>query len=309
MHVIICEFYFIFTRFLNTSQTMRIKKELKLIESPRDAWQLKNKHIPVEIKAEYINALLNVGFDIIDVGSFVSPSIMPQLIDTEEVLKKLIPSEGKTKIMVLAGNEKRAEAALQYDCVDLLSYPFSMSEDFLFDNMRIRKKEALQTIEAMHNRCVQKNIELVVYISMAFGNPYRERWSLEELCYDVEDLIKIGIKSITLADISGDSTVRTIDEVFDQMYYEYRQIDFGLHLHWSNDWEEKIEAAYKNRCRVFDSVIFGQGECVISGQEKNNNIDTLKLLAYFQQRGEEITSINYSALSKAEKLAKAIFSI
>ena len=288
---------------------MRIKKELKLIESPRDAWQLKNKHIPVEKKAEYINSLLDVGFDIIDAGSFVSHKAMPQMSDTQDVLKLLKPGNGKTKIMVLTGTEARAEAALEFDNVELLSYPFSMSEEFLLDNMRIRKRDALKTIDSIHNRCVQKNKELVVYISMAFGNPYRERWSLDDLCYEVEDLIKIGIKSITLADISGDSTVRTIDEVFDQMYYEYRHIDFGLHLHWSEDWQEKIEAAYKNRCRVFDSVIFGQGDCVISGEEKNNNIDTLKLLGYFQQRGEEITSINYTALNQAEKLSREIFSV
>ncbi len=287
---------------------MRIKKPLRLIESPRDAWQGITEFIPTAKKAEYINTLLKVGFDIIEIGSFVSHKAMPQLSDTPQLIDMLEPAADKTKLMVLVGNERGLEEALGYDKVSYISYPFSISETFLERNLNTRYRDALNFIEKANNLCKQKGKELIVYITMAFGNPYGDSWYLSKLSDTVEELIELGITTITLTDIVGNASAKTIEEVYDHMYYEYRQIDFGLHLHASHDWQEKVEAAYLNRCRMFDSVIQGHGGCPMTGKDLIGNVDTLRMLGFFQQKGEELIGIDYQELRKAEILSTEIFS-
>ena len=143
---------------------------------------------------------------------------------------------------------------------------------------------------------------------MAFGNPYGDSWNLSKLSKTIDDIIKLGIRTITLTDIVGNASAKSIEMVYDHLYNEYLHIDFGLHLHASDDWQNKFEAAYLSRCRVFDSVIQGYGGCPMTGKEMMGNVDTLKMLAYFQQKGEELIGIDYQELRKAEILSTKIFS-
>jgi hydroxymethylglutaryl-CoA lyase len=286
---------------------MRIKTPLKIIESPRDGWQSLQRIIPAETKAAYINQLLKIGFDVVEAGSFVSPSAIPQLSDTSEVLKKISRESDNSKIMVLVANEKYATEAVMHENADILSFPFSISDTFLLKNLRTTYREALHSIEAINAKCAASGKEFVVYIAMAFGNPYGDSWGIDILSEATEDLIEIGIQKITLTDVVGNSDTATIEKVYDHLYYEYRQIEFGFHLHAGSDWREKIEAAFNNRCRVFDSVLGGAGGCPMTGHDLLENVDTLKLLDYFQTRGEELTGIHFSELTAAEKMAATIF--
>jgi len=287
---------------------MRPKKPLTLVETPRDAWQGIRDFIPAEIKASYINTLLKVGFDIIEAGSFVSSKAIPQLSDTNQVINMIEPWTTKTKLMALVANEKYADDALSHEKISILSYPYSISSEFLYRNLKTNQRDSLTTIEKIHEKCVKKNREMIVYIAMAFGNPYNDPWNLDILSRAVETISETGIQRISLTDITGNATKETIAEVFDHLYYEYRHLNVGFHLHAGNeDWEEKIQAAYLNRCRTFDSAMLGYGGCPMTNKKLTGNIDTVKLIGYFQQKGEEVTTINYVALSEAEKLAGKFF--
>lgn len=286
---------------------MRIRKELTLVESPRDAWQGIKHFIPTNIKADYINTLLKVGFDIIEVGSIVSEKAIPQLSDTIELLNLLEQPENKTRMMILTANEAAAQKAAQFDSVGYLSYPHSISPTFLSLNLRRKITESLQTIEQIHEVCHRSRKELIVYIAMAFGNPYGDPWNQEMIYECVDHLIKTGISKITLTDVTGNAVAEDIEYIFDHLYYEFRNINFGFHLHAGFDWQKKIGAAYSNRCRTYDSVILGAGGCPMTGKELLGNVDTIKLLAYFQQCGEEFPSIDFEVLAEAEKMAKSIF--
>jgi len=286
---------------------MRIKKELTLIESPRDAWQGMEQFIPTSVKAGYIDTLLKSGFQIVEVGSFVSPKAIPQLSDTRQLIEMIDPSGSKSKIMVLTGNVKGAEIAMEYDLISYLSFPFSLSPTFLQKNLNTTTEDAFRTIDTIQNLCVRNNKEVIVYITMAFGNPYSDPWSISRLTEAVEKLIEKGITIISLTDILGDADPQTIEEVYDILYYEYRSIDFGLHLHAGRDWQEKIHAAYSNKCRMFDSVMHGYGGCPNTGHKLLGNVDTLKLLDYFQTRGEELTTVDFHALQHASGIAASLF--
>jgi hydroxymethylglutaryl-CoA lyase len=287
---------------------MRSKKPLTLVETPRDAWQGIKKFIPTETKVSYINTLLKVGFDIIEAGSFVSSKAIPQLSDTMQVINKIKPWSTKTKLMALVANEKYADDAMYHDQISILSYPYSISPEFLYRNLKTNQRDSLSTIERIHEKCVQNNREMIVYIAMAFGNPYDDPWNLEILSQAVETLSRFGIQRISFTDITGIARKETIAEVFDHLYYEYRHLNVGFHLHaGERDWEDKLQAAYINRCRMFDSAMLGYGGCPMTNKELVGNIDTVRLIGYFQQKGEEVTTINYDALREAEQHAGRIF--
>jgi hydroxymethylglutaryl-CoA lyase len=286
---------------------MRIKKPLCLIESPRDAWQGIGSFIPTATKAEYINTLLKIGVDIVEVGSFVSPKAIPQLSDTDQLLEMIEPAIEKTKLMVLVGNERGLEAALGHDKVSYISYPFSISETFLKKNLNTSYKDALNFIEKANNLCRQTGKEPILYITMAFGNPYGDSWSLNKLSDSVDNIVELGITKITLTDIVGNASDKTIEEVYNHLNNKYQHIDFGLHLHASENWQRKVEAAYSNNCRMFDSVIHGYGGCPMTGKQMIGNVDTLRLLLYFEQKGEKLIEIDNLELRKAEIMSAEIF--
>jgi hydroxymethylglutaryl-CoA lyase len=219
----------------------------------------------------------------------------------------LEPAIGKTKLMVLVGNERGLEAALGHDKVSYISYPFSISETFLKKNLNTSYKDALNFIEKANNLCRQTGKEPILYIAMAFGNPYGDSWSLNKLSDSVDNIVELGITKITLTDIVGNASDKTIEEVYNHLNNKYQHIDFGLHLHASENWQRKVEAAYLNNCRMFDSVIHGYGGCPMTGKQMIGNVDTLRLLLYFEQRGEELIDIDNLELRKAEIMSAEIF--
>ena len=257
--------------------------EVKIIECPRDAMQGLHEFIPTHKKISYINSLLKVGFDTIDFGSFVSPKAIPQLKDTAEVLSKLELSDTNSKLLAIVGNKRGAETACNFEEINYLGFPYSVSPTFLKLNISSTRQEAFSTIEYLNNLCVKQNKQLVVYLSMAFGNPYGDESSLEAINEAVKELQAIGIKIISMADTVGVGEVETIGNVFASVVNTFNDVEFGLHLHTTEStYFEKVDAAYKNGCRRFDSVMLGLGGCPMSGKELVGNLSTENLLNYFK---------------------------
>jgi len=254
---------------------------IKITEAPRDAMQGIKTYIPVEKKAELINAILKVGFDMVDFGSFVSPRAIPQLRDTAEVIAKLDMSSTKSKLMAIIGNAKGGEIAAGFDEVSYLGFPFSFSETFLKLNINSTLDQAKKTVNDLQDICVSKNKKLLVYLSMAFGNPYGDDWSPELIAKWTRYLCDQGIEVIALSDIIGAADGNLINKVFEAIYREVPCVDVGLHLHTQeHNWREKVDAAYKAGCRRFDGVMSGIGGCPMAGYELVGNLNTRHLLKY-----------------------------
>lgn len=284
-------------------------ERVHITESPRDAMQGLSWFIPTERKAEYINALLKVGFDTIDFGSFVSPRAIPQLRDTAEVLGMLDLENNDTKLLAIVGNLRGASDACSFAEIHQVGFPFSVSETFLRSNIHSTILKSKELIAGMLDLCDRTDKELVVYLSMAFGNPYNEPWSIELLSEWVEVLSKMGVKTISLSDTIGLSVPESIDDVFSSLLPSFPGIEFGFHLHTGFEgWYEKIDAAYRNGCRMFDGVLNGLGGCPMTGHEMVANIKTGKLLSYFEDQGCT-AGIDREAFRAAEELAEYIFTI
>ncbi|MCD6365913.1 MAG: hypothetical protein J7L46_00075 [Bacteroidales bacterium] len=258
-------------------------EQVKIIECPRDAMQGISQFIPTEKKIAYLNQLLKVGFDILDFGSFVSPRAVPQLKDTAEVVDKLDLSGTKTKLLAIVANTVGGEMAAQHEKISFLGFPFSISPTFLQKNINSNMAKALITVNKLHNICLLKNKELLVYISLAFGNPYGDKWSMEIVEEWIDVFSKLGVCYIWLADTTGESVPETISSIFSLLIPKYPDIEFGFHLHTALDsWYDKIDAAYKNGCRNFDTVINGLGGCPFSGKGLIANLKTSLLMEYFE---------------------------
>lgn len=282
-------------------------KDINIIECPRDAMQGITQFIPTKKKIAYINQLLKVGFSILDFGSFVSPRSVPQLKDTAEVLNKLDLSVTKTKLLAIVANTIGGKMAAQYDKISFLGFPFSISPTFLKKNINATMDRALITINKLHNICLQTNKELLVYISLAFGNPYGDKWSMEIVEEWVDVFSKLGIRYIWLADTTGDSIPENISSIFSLLVPKYPEIEFGFHLHTTlSSWYDKIDAAFKNGCRNFDTVINGLGGCPFSGKELIANLKTSLLLEYFEMNNIHF-KINRSELQKAFVMGMDVF--
>lgn len=248
---------------------------MKLIECPRDAMQGIKDFIPTEVKVKYINRLLNVGFDTIDFGSFVSPKAIPQMQDTAEVLKQLDLSKSKSKLLAIIANTRGAEDACSFEEIRYLGFPFSISETFQQRNTNSSITESLGRVEDIQNLCLKHQKELVVYISMAFGNPYGDVWNPEIAIHWAYELEKRGIKILALADTIGSSTPENITTLFSALIPELKQVEFGAHLHSTKEQAMgKIKAAYDAGCRRFDSAIHGFGGCPMAKEELTGNIAT-----------------------------------
>ena len=258
-------------------------RKVKIIECPRDAMQgIKSHFIPTEKKALYINSLLKVGFDTIDFGSFVSPKAIPQMRDTEAVLSRLELSNTKSKLLAIIANIRGANDASQFEEINYLGYPFSISENFQMRNTHKTITESISTLEAVLNIADKSKKEVVVYLSMGFGNPYGDPWNIEIVGQWIEKLSNLGIKILSLSDTIGSSTPDVIDYLFSNLIPLYPEIEFGAHLHTTPDkWHEKVDAAFKAGCNRFDGAIKGFGGCPMAKDELTGNMPTEKLLSYF----------------------------
>ncbi|MHB0756922.1 beta/alpha barrel domain-containing protein [Polaribacter sp. M15] len=258
-------------------------KKVKIIECPRDAMQgIKSHFISTEKKALYINSLLNVGFDTIDFGSFVSPKAIPQMRDTAAVLSKLDLSKTQSKLLAIIANVRGAKDAVQFDEINYLGYPFSISENFQMRNTHKTVKESIITLNEILNLADKNNKQVVAYLSMGFGNPYGDPWNVEIVGEWTEKLSKMGVKILSLSDTIGSSTPEVINYLFTNLIPKYPKIEFGAHLHTTPDkWHEKVNAAYKAGCLRFDGAIKGYGGCPMAKDELTGNMPTEKLLSYF----------------------------
>ena len=284
-------------------------KNVKLIECPRDAMQgIKSHFIPTEAKAQYINALLNVGFDTIDFGSFVSPKAIPQMRDTAAVLSKLDLSSTRSKLLGIIANIRGAEEASQFEEINYLGYPFSISENFQMRNTGKTIEESIVILDTLLNISAKTNKEVVAYLSMGFGNPYGDPWNVDIVSYWTEKLSEMGVQILSLSDTVGSSTPKIIDYLFSNLIPAYTHIEFGAHLHTTPDaWFEKVNAAFKAGCCRFDGAIKGYGGCPMAKDELTGNMPTEKLISYFNQQ-KAYTNIQAMSFESAYNEALKIFS-
>jgi len=258
-------------------------EQVKIIECPRDAMQgIKSHFIPTEVKARYINALLKVGFDTIDFGSFVSPKAIPQMRDTADVLQLLDLSETTSKLLAIVANVRGANDACVFEEIDYLGYPFSISENFQMRNTHKTIAESVDVLNDILNIAYKNNKEVVAYLSMGFGNPYGDPWNVEIVANWTEKLANMGVKIVSLSDTVGSSTPDVIDYLFSNLIPSYPNIEFGAHLHTTPlKWHEKVNSAYLAGCRRFDGAIKGYGGCPMAKDDLTGNMPTEKMLSYF----------------------------
>jgi len=286
---------------------MEISKPIKFIECPRDAMQGLHHFIDTDLKAKYINSLLKVGFDTIDFGSFVSPKAIPQMKDTAEVLSKLDLSSTKSKLLAIVANRRGANDASQFEEIQYLGYPFSISETFQIRNTNATIEESLERVAQIQEIATSNNKQLVIYISMGFGNPYGDQWNVEICQKWVEKLYNMGITILALSDTIGVATPGSISYLFSNLIPAYPDVEFGAHLHTNpSSWEEKIIAAYENGCRRFDSTISGYGGCPMAKDELTGNMPTENLLYYFSKNNIE-TNIDQNAFIQSLSLSNQVF--
>jgi hydroxymethylglutaryl-CoA lyase len=280
---------------------------LKLIECPRDAMQGIHEFIPTEKKVAYINQLLKVGFDTIDFGSFVSPKAIPQMADTAAVLAQLDLSNTKSKLLAIVANTRGALDAAEYEEISYLGYPFSISETFQQRNTNASIQESLKRVEEIQDICVRNNKQLVVYISMAFGNPYGDEWNSDIAIAWTEKLYNLGIRIIALSDTIGVSNKENIAYMFSNLIPAFKDVEFGAHLHTTPDsWKEKIEAAYNAGCRRFDGAIKGYGGCPMAADKLTGNMPTENMISYFEEKNIK-TNLDITVFSESVKLAAQTF--
>lgn len=272
---------------------------MKIIECPRDAMQGIKQLIPTELKAQYINQLLKVGFDTIDFGSFVSPKAIPQMHDTAEVLKQLDLTTTKSKLLAIVANTRGAQDACAFEEINYLGFPFSISETFQQRNANSSIDESLIRVEEIQNLCVTNKKELVVYISMAFGNPYGDLWNSDIVIEWTKKLSQLGIKTIALSDTIGVSNKENISYLFSNIIPEFKSVEIGAHLHSTKESAlEKIDAAYKSGCQRFDVAIHGFGGCPMAKDDLTGNLATEDLELYFE-KNNLLFDVNKPALQKA----------
>ena len=284
-----------------------MKSEIKLIECPRDAMQGWPHFIPTQKKIEYINALLKVGYDTIDFGSFVSPKAIPQMADTKEVIGNLQLANSKSKLLAIIANQRGAEDAVLFDEITYLGFPFSVSETFQKRNTNSSIAESLVRVEEIQNLCVKNRKELVVYISMGFGNPYGDVYN-EEIVFDwVNKLVDMDIKIISLADTVGLASKEQVYSITKYLIDSLPETEIGVHLHSTpTNWKEKIDAALQAGCKRFDGALKGIGGCPMADDELVGNMDTELMIPYFKEKNL-LNNLNLNALAECSKLASGIF--
>jgi hydroxymethylglutaryl-CoA lyase len=281
---------------------------MKFIECPRDAMQGITEFIPTELKVNYINQLLKVGFDTIDVGSFVSKKMIPQLADTADVLKSIDISSSKSKLLVIVGNERGAEEAVAFDEVTYIGFPFSISQTFQEKNINSSIDDSLRRLGNIQNLAMKNNKKLVTYFSMAFGNPYGDEWSVYIVAHWVEKLWnEFGINILSLSDTVGSSEPKIIEWLFSKLIKEFPAVEIGAHLHTHDfNWKEKLEAAYRAGCLRYDGALLGYGGCPMAKDDLVGNMPTEKMLNHFKSFNPS-SNIDYQALDNVYDLASKFF--
>lgn len=283
-----------------------MEKKLKLVECPRDAMQGWGPWIPTELKIKYLNSLLRVGFDTLDFGSFVSAKAIPQLRDTKEVLAGLDLSKTNTKLLAIVANVRGAEEAALYKEIQFLGFPFSVSEEFQRRNTNSTIEESLERVREIQSICKASGKELVIYISMGFGNPYGEPWNKDIVIYWVKKLTDEGIKIIALSDTVGVSTKENISYLFSNLIPEFPDVEFGAHLHSdATTWQEKVDAAKQSGCLRFDSALKGIGGCPMANNDLVGNLATENIVSYFG--GISALNLSKQAWDTSFEIANEIF--
>jgi hydroxymethylglutaryl-CoA lyase len=283
------------------------KKHIHLIECPRDAMQGWKIFIPTEQKIEYINSLLKVGFDTIDFGSFVSPKAIPQMADTKEVISRLKVQGSRSKLLAIIANERGAEDAVVYDEITYLGFPFSVSETFQQRNTNSSITESLKRVETIQELCIKNQKQLVVYLSMGFGNPYGDEWTREIVFNWAKKLAAMDIKIISIADTVGLATPDQVQEITSHLVKELKGVEVGVHLHSSAaNRIQKLGAAFNSGCLRFDGALKGIGGCPMADDELVGNMNTEVMIAYFEEQNL-LQHINKEALAQSLQLAARIF--
>ena len=282
-------------------------RKLKIIECPRDAMQSIKEFIPTNKKIKYIQSLLEVGFDTIDVGSFVSKKVIPQLSDTGEVIDSLDLSKKKSDLLVIIANIKGAEIASNYNQITYVGFPFSISENFQMRNTNKTINESFISLVEINKIVSGSQKNLVVYLSMCFGNPYGEVWNLDVIDKSISKLVNHGFNIISLSDTIGSATPSLIEKVYQYFSLKYPEVEFGLHLHTHPKfWRDKIDSSFNSGCNRIDGAIQGFGGCPMASDNLIGNMPTEKMISYFQEKGLE-TNINTLKFEAAYNYATDIF--
>jgi hydroxymethylglutaryl-CoA lyase len=259
--------------------------KVKIIECPRDAMQSIKTFIPTNIKLSYLQSVVDVGFDVVDIGSFVSPKAIPQLSDTSIIIDSIDLSNSNSKLLVIVANKKGAISASKFDKIDYLGYPFSISENFQMRNTNKTITDSENELAEILFIAEKANKKVVVYLSMCFGNPYGDPWNLDIVNKWVQKLSEMGVKIISLSDTIGTSNPESIKSIFNSVLKNHNEIEFGAHLHSDpNTWYEKIQSAYESGCRRFDGAIKGFGGCPMASNELVGNMPTEKILSYLNTK-------------------------
>jgi len=284
-----------------------MSKKIELIECPRDAMQGWKHFIPTETKIEYLNQLLKCGFDVLDFGSFVSAKAIPQLADTKEVLSKLDLSNTATKLLAIIANMRGAEEGVVYDEIQYLGFPFSISETFQQRNTNKTIEQSLAQVAEIQTLCAKNNKELVIYISMGFGNPYGDPYNAEIAINWVKKLSQFGIQIFAMSDTVGVATPDTIKYVFENLLREFKDLKIGAHFHsTSTTWKEKLQVAYDAGCTRYDSAIKGIGGCPMAKDDLVGNIATENVVSWCRKQNLSLGIID-EELDKALMMAGKVF--
>ncbi|RZK90485.1 MAG: hydroxymethylglutaryl-CoA lyase [Pedobacter sp.] len=282
-------------------------QKFKLVECPRDAMQGLHDFVPTELKSKYLNLLLQVGFDTLDFGSFVSPKAIPQLADTAEVLSKLDLTNSSTKLLAIVANLRGIEHAVKHEQITYLGFPFSISETFQQRNTNSSILQSLNTVEEMLSLCDKNNKTAVVYLSMGFGNPYGDEWNYEIVEKWADVLVSKGVKILSLADTVGISTPEKIKDILPKLISKFSNTEIGIHMH-STPAErfEKIEAAYNSGVKRIDSALKGFGGCPMAADDLTGNIATEDVISFLSLKGQEL-NLNMEKWNGAMNLSGKIF--
>lgn len=281
---------------------------IQIIECPRDAMQGWKKMIPTADKINYLNQLLKVGFHTLDFGSFVSAKAIPQMADTEEVLASLDTTQGKTRLLAIVANERGAEKACSLQKINDLGFPFSVSETFQKRNANSSVAEAFEKVKAIQHLCEAHEKQLVVYLSMAFGNPYGDEWN-EKIVFEwAEKIAVLGVKVLSLADTVGLAQASQVEQMTGYLIEQMPDINIGVHLHsTSSNRMEKLDAAYRVGCKRFDGALKGIGGCPMADDALVGNMDTEWMLHFFEEQGVTL-ALNHNELNIAIDMAEKVFS-
>ncbi len=280
---------------------------LTLVECPRDAMQGWHRFIPTEQKINYLNTLLKIGFDTLDFGSFVSSKAIPQMADTKEVIPKLELNDTNTKLLAIVANTRGAEEAVVYDEITYLGFPFSLSPTFQMRNTNSSMEESVQRVETIMELCIKNKKELVVYLSMGFGNPYGDTYNEEILLHWADEMVKRGITILSLADTVGLATPSQISFALKTLIPQYPDTTIGVHLHSTpQNWKPKVDAAIAAGCKRFDGALKGIGGCPMAQDELVGNMDTELMIQYFEEQNL-LAGLNKQALQESLLMAAEIF--